>query len=503
MEYKLPVIDLVVLCAYMGGVVGFGCYFLRRSRSTDAFTKAMGKLPAWAVGLSIFGTYVSSISFLALPGKAYASNWNRFAFSLALPLTAFIAIRYFVPFYRSRGEISAYHHLEHRFGLWARTYAVVCYLLTQMARMGTVMYLLALPLNHLLGWDMRLIILATGGLVTLYTLVGGIEGVIYTDAVQSIILIVGALACAVLIPLSVPGGPSQMFRIAVQHHKFSLGSFGPSLITSTFWVVLLYGIFMNLQNFGIDQSYIQRYLTAKSERAAKRSVWFSALLYIPISAVFFFIGTSLFAYYTAQPELLPPSIQAEVAAGRGDTVFPFFIVNMLPTGLSGLLIAAIFAAAMSTVSSSLNCSATLTLADIYRRFFRKWPEERESMIVLYGSTLVWGLIGTGFALAMIQIKSALDAWWRLSGIFSGGILGLFLLGYLSRWTKGSLAFVAVILGVLVIMWMTLSPLIPGFPEPLRNPLNQFMIPVVGTLTIMLAGFLLTAIVVRRRGAGRS
>jgi SSS family solute:Na+ symporter len=498
MEYRLAVIDIVVLVIYMVGVVGFGCYFLRRSRATDAFTRARGALPAWAVGLSIFGTYVSSISFLALPGKAFAGDWNRFAFSLALPLTAWIATRYFVPFYRSRNEISAYHHLEQRFGVWARTYAVICYLLTQMARVGTVMYLLALPMSQLLGWNMRLIILLTGGLVTLYTLVGGIEGVIYTDAVQSIILIAGALTCAVLIPLSMPEGPSQMFRIAFEQRKFSLGSFGPSVVTATFWVVLLYGIFMNLQNFGIDQSYIQRYLTARSTHEAKKSVWLSGLLYIPISAFFFFIGTALFTYYMAKPDLLPPEIRSEVAAGRGDTIFPFFIVHGLPAGMSGLLIAAIFAAAMSTVSSSLNCSATLSLTDVYRRFIRPHAGERESMAVLYTGTLFWGVIGTAFALAMIQIKSALDTWWRLSGIFSGGILGLFLLGFLGRRVKNRMAFVAVIVGVLTIMWMTLSPLSPLWPESLRNPLDPFLIPVVGTLTIMLVGFLITGAIFHKR-----
>lgn len=499
MTHRLPAVDIAVLTIYMVGVVAYGCYFVRRSRATDAFMRAGGTLPGWIVGLSIFGTYVSSISFLALPGKAFSGNWNAFAFSLALPLAAWVSARYFVPFYRNRGHISAYYHLENRFGLWARSYAVFCYLLTQMARVGSIMYLLALPLNVLLGWEMRLIILLTGGLVTLYTLLGGIEGVIYTDAVQSIVLIAGALACVVLIPLTMPEGPSQLFRIAIQHYKFSLGSFGPSLVESTFWVVLLYGIFMNLQNFAIDQSYVQRYLTAKSEREAKKSVWLSALLYIPVSAFFFFIGTALFAYYTAQPALLPAAIQAEAASGKGDTVFPFFMVHALPPGMAGLLIAAVFAAAMSTISSSLNCSATLTLCDVYRRFIRPEAGERESMGVLYASTFLWGLVGTGVALAMIHIRSALDTWWTLSGIFGGGILGLFLLGYIGRGVKGAAAMAAVAVGVLAITWMTLSPHAARLPGSLRNPLNQFMIPVVGTVTIMLVGFLLTAILSRRRG----
>ncbi|MCX6356589.1 MAG: sodium:solute symporter, partial [Candidatus Aureabacteria bacterium] len=336
MGTRLPFIDLIVLSAYMAGVVAYGCYFLRRSRTTAAFTTAGGTLPAWIVGLSIFGTYVSSISFLALPGKAYASNWNPFVFSLSLPVAAWVGARYFVPFYRACGEVSAYAHLERRFGALARVYAVLCYLLTQMARVGSIMYLLALPLHQLLGWEMRSIILLTGGLVTLYTLLGGIEGVIYTDVVQSIILIAGALVCVILIPARIPGGPARLFSIAMEQHKFSFGSFSPDLVHSTFWVVLLYGLIMNIQNFGVDQSYVQRYLTAKSEAQARRSVWISAMLYIPVSAFFFFIGTALFALYTARPDTLPPLLQAEVAAGTGDTVFPYFIVHELPAGMAGL-----------------------------------------------------------------------------------------------------------------------------------------------------------------------
>jgi SSS family solute:Na+ symporter len=296
-----------------------------------------------------------------------------------------------------------------------------------------------------------------------------------------------------MIPFAIPGGPSQILRIASHHHKFSLGSFGPSLMEPTFWVVLLYGLFMNLQNFGIDQSYIQRYLTARSEQAARKSVWFSSLLYIPVSAFFFFIGTSLYAYYTAQPTLLPPELRAEAAAGKGDTVFPYFIVHGLPAGITGLLIAAIFAAAMSTISTSLNCAATLSLFDLYRRFVRPDAGERESMLVLYASTLLWGVVGTGFALGMVRIQSALDTWWMLSGVFGGGILGLFLLGYLGRGVRSRAAFVATGAGILVISWMTLSPLMPGLPPELRNPLNAFLIPVAGTLAVMLVGFVIARV----------
>jgi len=272
-------IDFIVFVVYLIGVVTFGSWFIRRSRSTEGFMAASRSLPGWAVGLSILGTYISSISFLALPGNAYSGNWNSFVFSLSLPLAAWIAVKYFVPYYRKSQKISAYSHLEHRFGPWARTYAVIMYLLTQLARMGTIMYLVALALAPLT-----------------------IEAVIWTDVVQSIVLISGALLCVGLMLFDMPEGPGQIFSIAKQYEKFSLGSFSLDFTTATFWVVLLYGIVINLQNFGIDQTYVQRYITAKTDRAAANSVWIGALLYLPISAMFFFIGTALFAFYKARPE---------------------------------------------------------------------------------------------------------------------------------------------------------------------------------------------------------
>ncbi len=501
MSSHLAGLDVAVLIAYVVGVVAFGSYFVRRSRSTEGFMAAGRRIPGWAVGLSILGTYVSSISFLALPGKAYSANWNAFVFSLSLPLAAWVATRYFVPLYRKRGEISAYSYLEDRFGPWARSYATICYLLTQVVRMGAIMCLVAMPLHRLLGWDVGTIIIATGVLVTIYTLLGGIEAVIWTDVVQSIVLIGGAVASAALLLFGLPEGMGQLFAIGAEHHKFSLGSFGPSLTEATFWVVLLYGLFINLQNFGIDQSYIQRYVTARSTEDARKSVWLGALLYIPISALFFFIGTGLFAYYTAHPQLLSPDI---IAAGKPDWVFPHFIVTELPMGVRGVLIAAIFAAAMSSVDSSLNCSATLILTDFYKRYFRRDAGERESMRVLYISTLVWGILGTCIGLAISQVPEGvniLDVWWNLAGIFSGGMLGLFLLGYFSRRARSAPAAIAACIGILVIVWMTL-PKFPGLKEHLgafANPLNSLLICVIGTLTIFLVGLALSALVGNAKG----
>ena len=531
----LPWIDIAIIVVYMIASVGVGCWFYFASRSPEGFTTANGRAPGIIVGLSIFGTYVSSISFLALPGKAFVGNWNAYGLSLSIPLAAWIATKWFVPFYRNVGReprwrrgrgyaseqarfedthiqsgadpvgsVSAYAHLEERFGTWARVYASGCYLLTQVARMGSVLFLLALPLNHLLGWDVRWIIIVVGASAALYSMIGGITGILWTDALQSVVLIVGALTCALILVFQMPEGPRQLFEIAQQNDKFSLGSFSVTdFCSSTFWVVLLYGLTINLQNFGIDQNYVQRYLTSPTERQAKNSVWLGALLYLPISAFFFFIGTALFAFYTAQPNLITdPQLAADVADGKGDGVFPYFIVHQLPVGMTGLLIAAILAAAMSTISSSVNGASTLTLTDYYKRFFRPAAGEKEQMLVLYLSSLIWGALGIGCALLMISAKGVLDAYWNLMGIFSGGMVGLFLLGFLSRRATSKIALVSAIVGVTVILWMTASlPRFGIWPErfaAFRCPLNELMITVCGTAAILVTGFALTMLLTKRK-----
>jgi solute:Na+ symporter, SSS family len=488
MNDAMSIWDLVVLGIYLTSMVAMGVWVGRRNTSPEQFMKAGGRIPGWAVGLSIFGTYVSSISFLALPGKSFGGDWNVFVFSLAIPLPAWLAVRWFVPFYRRHGEISAYHHLEQRFGAWARTYAVLCYLLTQLARMGTIMYLLALALAPLTGWDLVTLILVTGGVTVMYTLVGGMEAVIWADVVQSVVLIGGAVACAVLLMFGMPEGPGQVFRVAAEHDKFSLGSWGASLAAPTVWVVLLYGIFMNLQNFGIDQSFVQRYATARSDTEARRSVWLGAMLYLPISGLFLFIGTALFAYYTVQPGLLAPELDP---MAKPDAVFPYFLSTGLPVGVSGLVIAAVFAAAQSTLSSTMNCSATLFLCDLYRRYWRPTISERGSMWVLRLATLGFGAGGTVMALAMIRVRSALDVWWELAGVFSGGMLGLFLLGMIAKHATRPAAVTGTVLGILVICWMSLSPRLAAAGSMWRSPFHSFMVIVVGTLTILLVGLMLS------------
>lgn len=486
----MHVIDFVIFLVFTLGVVVFGCSFFKKGSSADEFTSASHSIPGWVVGMSIFATYVSSISYIGYPGKAFASNWNAFAFSLSIPIASYFAAKYFVPFYRHGGSVSAYTFLEERFGAWARIYASACYLLTQIARMGSILYLLAVPMYILMGWNLHAVIILTSIGVIIYSMMGGLRAVIWADAIQGMILIGGALLCLMILMFSMPEGPMQSFELAVhspEGNKFSLGAFTSDLTESTFWVCLVYGIFINLQNYGIDQNYVQRYHAAKNDKEAKFSALFGGYLIIPVSALFFLIGTTLYSYYAAGVAYLPDEITQ-----KPDYVFPYFIVNSLPIGLRGLLIASIFAAGMSTVSTSVTSAATIILADYFKPFFRG-AVERNNLMVLRISSVVVGVLGAVVALAMLSVESIIDAWWTLSSIFSGGMLGLFLLGCVRRRISCVAAFIGCVVGVMVIAWISLADMwqLPGVH------LHSYLAIVLGTSTIFIVGFLLSLLLFRK------
>jgi solute:Na+ symporter, SSS family len=238
---RVSSIDVAIIVGYLVTVVSLGMWLGRKRTTSDEFMAAGRSLPGWAVGLSMFGSYISSISFLANPGKAYATNWNYLAFSLATPIAAWIAVRWFVPFYRQTGAISAYEHLETRFGSWARAYAVICFLFVQMARSGTVIYLLALAVAPLMGWPMRLTITVTGIAMIAYTFLGGIVAVVWIGVLQSAVLVAGTMVCLVTVIVATPGSLSEIVTVGAEHDKFSLGSFGGSRAESTFWGGFVYG----------------------------------------------------------------------------------------------------------------------------------------------------------------------------------------------------------------------------------------------------------------------
>jgi solute:Na+ symporter, SSS family len=491
--------DYLILALYFAGLTGLGVWSARRTRSSDQFMAAGRGMRGWVLALTLFGSFVSSISFLAQPASAYgADNWGRFVFCFALPVAAIVGAVVFVPFYRRTGEVSAYTHLERRFGLWARTYATLCFIVLQLVRTGVVTYLLAMALGPAFGLDpakdtggLIVIIIGVGVVMTIFPLVGGTGTAIWTGAAQSIVLVAGMAASLITVLVKMPKGPGQVFEIASQHGKFSLGSTDLSFVGPTILVVFLYALIENLKNFGVNQTYVQLYATARSDRDATACVWVGALMYIPLAAMTYMVGTALYAFYMAQPDLLPEGMKT-------DRVFPHFIFTQLPAGIKGLVVAAICAAA---TDSSFNCIATLFHCDVYKRYLRPKASEREAMFVLRGTTLACGVIGVLVAIAMTQAKQVLDVWWELAGIAAGGMLGLFLLGIISRRANNRSAIIAVSVGTLAIIWMTLSlntfqSLVrkawPTFAMPewfvaIQFPWHGFMVPVVGTALIVVIG----------------
>jgi SSS family solute:Na+ symporter len=487
---SLPAVDIIVIVVYILGIVAFGAWFHRKSTTLEGFTVGSRNLPGWAIGLSILATYLSSISFIANPGKSYLGNWSPFVFSLTIPISCWVSARYFIPLYRSRLQTTAYQHLENRFGYWSRAYCGIALILLQIGRIAVVLYLVSLAVHELLGWDIVPVMLVLGVLTIMYTVVGGIEAVIWTDVVQAVVLFVGGLVCVVVLLCRMPGGPQEAFTSAWQAGKFSFGGWDFNLVMEGFWVIFIFGIVENLRNFGIDQNYVQRFLAAKSDREAKKSLWLGGLMAIPVSALLFLVGTLLFVYYGSM-DSLPEGFPS--ADDTKDKVFPFFMVTELPAGLTGLLIAAVMAAGMSTLDSSINVSATVWVMDFYKPLINPQASDARLLNMTRLASLVVGLLGTASSLLMLQAKAALDTWWTFSGVFGGAMLGLFLVGILVRRATPRGAVLGALAGVLIVLWGTTCADLEGGFAAFNYPLHKFMIGPLATVTIVAVAWLETLV----------
>ena len=437
-------------------------------------------IPAWAAGLAIMSTYTSSISYIATPGKAYDTNWHPLIFALAIFPVAWLACRYAVPYYRKMRLLSVYAFLEDRIGPWGRVYAAGSFLLYIVGRTAVILYLVSLLLSQFLAWPITVIIVVIGVVTIVYTLLGGMEAVIWTDVVQSVIMIGGLVFCAVSLSWRIFSGPEPLIQAAVDTHKFSLGSWDLSLSSRTIWVMIIYGVTENLRNLLADQNFVQKYSSVPTEREARRSIWIGMLIYIPMTAIFLYIGTALFAFYSAE---------GGARIGKGDEAFPYFIATQLPPGLKGLILAAVAAAAMSTIDSALNCSATVLLVDFYKRYVNPQVTDRASLLCLRVTTVVWGLLGTGFAILMIRAQSALDVWWQISGIFGGGILGLFLLSLLRVRLMLWQGLICVGLSIAAISWATFARDLPPDWKWAQPSFDPIITGAVGTAALMAAALL--------------
>ena len=417
----LHIIDYLIILASLVISVGVGVGFSKSQSNTSKYFSAEGNLPSWAIGVSIFATLISSITFLAYPGDGFAGNWVRLVQGMMVPVVVLAGIFFIVPLYRDVIGLSAYEYFEKRFSYFARVYSSLGFILAHFSKMGSVFFLLSLAVSSMTGIDTYTVIFVLGIAVIVLTLLGGMEAVIWLDVIQGFLLIFGGLITVAIIAMKLDGGLGSVFAIAAAEDKMSLGSMEWDFVNLTFWVMAINGVFYTIQKYGTDQTIIQRYLTARSDKEAIKASIMGVVMVVPVWAMFMFIGTALYAFYQGSATL-PEGL-------RADAVFPYFIMNELPVGVVGLIISALMAAAISSLDSDLNCLAAVGVDDYYKRFK---PDSTDEERLRMGKVLVI-LSGIGaIIVASIYVsagnKGVLGTVFALYAIFSGGIAGMFLLG---------------------------------------------------------------------------
>lgn len=443
-------VNSFVLILYFGVLIWIGWIFSKRQKNTNDFFRGGKRVPWWLVGLSIFGTALSAITFMAIPAKAYATDWSYTIINIGIIVVAPIVILVCIPFYRKLDITTAYEYLEQRFNVAARLFASICFILFQIGRMGVVLFLPAIALNVVSGIDIYLCIGMMGIFSLVYTMLGGIEAVIWTDALQVIVLLGGAVLALILISQGVDGGITEIISKGMADGKFSLGEASTDLQNPTLLTLVISALFVNLTTYGTDQTMVQRYVSTETEKMAAKSLWTNALLTIPGTLIFFFVGTALYVFYKENPLLLSTTITG------GDSIFPWFIYTQMPPGIVGLLIAGIFAAAMSTLSSSMNSAATAYVVDIHFRF--DWSDKLDGLKLARIATFVLGIAGivVGLMMATWDIKSLWDEFQRILGLILGGIGGLFFLGLLTKRANGVGAIIGLAGSIFVQIWISQS-----------------------------------------------
>ena len=438
--------DILVIILYFGLLAWMGVYFSKRQKNTDDYFKGGGRIPWPIVGLSIFGTTLSAITFMSIPAKTYATDWSYLLFNFGIVLVVPIITLLFIPKFRSLGVTTAYEYLEKRFSPFVRVLCSLSFILYQVGRMGVVLLLPSIALNVVTGLDIFVCIAVMGFLALIYTYMGGIEAVAWTDALQVVVLLGAALAVVFSIAHATPGSFPALISTAAADGKFSLGSLKFDLRQTTVWTVLIATVFTNITTYGTDQTVVQRYLTTSTEKQARKSVYTNAFLSVPATLLFFFVGTAIYVFFKARPSELSLGITDP------DAILPWYVSLHIPTGALGLVIAGIFAAAMSTISASMNSAATAYITDIHSKVTKSAP----SLKMAKTATLVIGLVGIAFALMMAtwDVKSLWDEFSKILGILLGGLGGLFLLGFLCPKANSTGAVAGLIAGIVVQLFVT-------------------------------------------------
>jgi SSS family solute:Na+ symporter len=444
-------IDYIIVIVSVLLAIGMGMWFAHRQKDTDTYFAGGGKIPAWAVGISIFATLISSVTFLAYPGAAYEGNWILLVQGLMVPVVLVALIGVIVPLFRRVIKLSTYEYFERRFGLFARLYSSLAFTLGHFSKAGTVFFLVSMALATFLQINIYTVVIVLGITIIILTLLGGMEAIVWMDVVQGALLIGGGIICVVLLLFLPEGGPAEAMRIAGEYNKIDFGPYTWDFTECTFVVMVLNGIFYALQKYGTDQTIVQRYLTARSDKEAKKAAFIGVLMSVPIWAMFMFIGTLLFAYYhSAGAPVLPADIKA-------DEVFPYFIGNQLPVGVRGLIIAALAAAAISSLDADLNCLSAIAVQDYYARF-RPNSTDKEKLRFGKWMVVVAGIAAVGVACLYVSWggEGVLGALFSLYAIFSAGIVGIFLLGLFSRRANKQGLYIGIAVAVIFTAYAVLT-----------------------------------------------
>lgn len=490
MPPTLSPIDYIIIIIFLLVTLSFGFRFAKKQKTTENYFLAKNKIPAWALGISLLATLISSVTFLGYPGTGYSSNWILLMQGLMVPVVLVGTIWFIVPLYRKVIRLSTYEYFEKRFGAFARYYSSLAFVLRQFSGMGTVFYLLALALSSMTGGNTFLIISIVGFIIIIVNLLGGIQAVIWLDVFQGFMLFASGIICFCVLLFSIKGGFNEIWEVATANGRTGFGPYDLDFTKLTFVVMVINGAFYAIQKYGTDQTVVQRYLTAKSDKDAKRASMLGILLTVPVWILFMFIGTLLYVYYLQQP--IP-------AGTRADAVFPYFIMTQLPTGIIGFILAAMISAAICSLSADLNSLAAVGVEDYYKKLRRNRPDKE------YLSASKWLVVISGIISILIGAmyleagsEGVLGIVFTLYAIFSGGIVGIFLLGLFSARANGQGVNIAIIVCILFTAYAFLTSTEIGLGENKKLLLDfgsynfthhKLMLGVYSHLIVMGVGYL--------------
>ncbi|MCR5130832.1 MAG: sodium/solute symporter [Prevotella sp.] len=469
-------LNYTVLVIYLIAMLLLGYFFMKRESGSEDFFKGGNRIPWWAAGISIFATMLSAITYMSIPAKAYMTDWTYYPMQICILLVSFPVIIYFLPFFRRLNVTTAYEYLEHRFSYAIRLMASVLFIVFMVARMALVLFLPSLAMTAVTGIDIYVCIVVMAIVTIIYCTMGGVEAVVWGDVIQGIILVGGAFLAAGYLIYNTGNGMSDFLQIAVNNDKLRLFDWSFDYRTATFWVVILGGLANNLISYTSDQTVIQRYLTTKDERSAARSIITNGMMSVIVTIAFFTIGTGLYTFYQTHPTATDLTMQ------KTDAIFPFFMMSQLPAGIAGLLIAAVFAATMSTISSNINSISTAFTVDIWKKIYPN-ISDKATVRTARITGIISGIIGMAIAILMatMNIQSLLDYFNTILGLLSGAVGALFIMGIFFPRIGARAAFIGFLAGTATVFWM-------NFYTPVNFLLFGFTAIVVSTLVALLLSF---------------